>query len=66
MSLLFSPIELVLLCHKTKTAAGASQQPSSKGVGEANADCGDRVGDVTFGSERGSRGVDNLWVGEVP
>ena len=57
---------LVLLCHKVLMTAGASQQPSSKGIGEVNVDSGDRVGDVTFGSERGSRGVDNLWVGEVP
>ena len=42
---------LRLLCHKTKTAAGASQQPSSKGVCEANADCGNRVGDVVGAGE---------------
>ena len=62
----FPIARLILLCHKAETAAGASLQPSSEGVGEVSADRGDRAGDVTFGSQRGSRGVDNLWVGEVP
>ena len=56
---------LVLLCHKLLLAAGTSREPSCEGMREANSDCGDGVGDVAFGSARGCRGVDNLWVGEV-
>ena len=56
---------LVLLCHKVLMTAWTSGKPSGEDVCEANADGGDGVGDVAFGSPRGSRGVDNLWEAEV-
>ena len=56
---------LVLLCHKWSLAARTSGQPSHQGARESNADGGDRVGDVAFGTERRRRGVGNSWVGEA-
>ena len=38
---------------------------SSYSYGEPNADGGDGVGDVAFGTERRRRGVGNSWVGEA-
>ena len=60
-----SVTRLVLLCHKLSLAARTSRQPSRQGARESNAEGGDGVGDVAFGTERRRRGVGNPWVGEA-
>jgi len=61
---------LILLCHKMVSslwplAAWTSCEGAGEGAGDQDADGGDRVVEVAFRPDRGSREVDNRRVAEV-